>query len=197
MVIFEICDLYNYCHHQQAATLEQGTCCWKLPHFAPRNTSGLFLFNQRLLQNVSAENKQIIALEIYIHSFLFFKVLWPHFPIFPSFRLLISHLICCNKNIIRFSCSICPAVLLGHFKVACKILIFQARILPYSIALPQTSEHQFNCSFVWACQFLHFRTPTSVWAFCQVVGKLRDYHVAQHHLFSLSNRNYWLNELVH
>lgn len=151
----------------RAATWHQRTSCWKLPRFAPCNMSGLFLFVQRLLQNIFPENKQNFALAIYIYTYVpVFKQFWAHFPLFPSFRPLISNLIFCNESISRFPHGICPAALLGHFKVACKILIFQARILAYSIALPQTSVHQLNCSFVWACQFLHFHTPTSVWAFC-------------------------------
>lgn len=147
----------------QAATCDQRTSCWKLPHFAPCSMSGLFLFDKRLIHNRFPENEQNFGLEIY--SYAVFKQLWDHFPVFLNFRPLISNLICCNESIARFPHGICPASLLRHFKLACNILIFQSRIPPCSIALPQTSVHQLNSSFVCACQFLHFHTPTSVWAF--------------------------------
>lgn len=178
----------------QAATWDQRMSCWKLPNFAPCSMSELFLFDKRLSHNIFPGNTQHFSLEIY--SYAVFKQLWDHFPIFLSFRPLISNLMCCNESIARFPHGICPASLLRHFKLACNILIFQSRIPPCSIALPPTSAHQLNSLFVWACQFLHFHTPTSVPAFCEMVGKLTDYHIPQHNLFTLSNRNYWLVKLV-
>lgn len=130
----------------QALTWDQAE---NLSHFAPWNALILLLFDQSLLQNIHPANKQYFGLEKYAYS-LIFKQFQSYFPIF---RLLISNIICCNENTAHFPCSIYPTALLGHFKLACKILIFRARIPPHSITLPQTSVHKLNCSFVWPVSF--------------------------------------------
>lgn len=68
----------------QAATGDQRTSCWKLPRFAPCNMSGLFFFDQRLLQNIFPENKQNFAWERCMFMFLFSNnagLIFPHFQI--------------------------------------------------------------------------------------------------------------------